>query len=257
MTSIGAGVVMEHERAIEDYRRIITEQSRRMLGGRRPDGEGLAGVVAGLLVEIDHASANALAGHAGRGETVGCRAGCAFCCFQEVTVSTAELALIAFGLRKGDRARVIERARATLARTGEGGSTERHRRSIPCPLQHGNRCAVYAIRPQACRTHFSLDRKACEAEWDNRAKDVAVSGVPMPTAPKAIGFAAMSGLDVALHELGLEIELVELAAGLPVLLAEGALERWLAGERLFREAMTFTADGHRYSDYLELLRRGE
>lgn len=250
--SLGAQVMRSQTAMIDWLSGNTLRQTQDMLNGHRPDGGDLCRLIAVWHQALDEAVDVSLAELASQGRRPGCRQGCAWCCYQETLVSSVEVAFLAAMLPPDQHATLAERCRTIVARTAGGGSRARASKTIPCPLLHGTTCSIHAIRPQACRTHFSVSREACRREWNSRTRPErpgAAGGVPMPAQPKGIGFAMGWGLDKALAETGLEVELCELAEGLTVALGPGALDRWLAGERVFR-AVARRSGEHLYSELL-------
>lgn len=175
---------------------------------------------------------------------VGCVDGCAHCCFQHVQVSTTEAVLLAVTII--DQEATLRVAEASARRVERMTSSERYRATVPCMFLINRRCSVHDLRPMACRTHFSLSRFACDKDWRERLRSERGT-IPMPAAPKAMGAAMMLGLDMAVGEIGLETELVELSVAMRTILQRGALDRWLAGERVFA-GVRHVAPGRPYSE---------
>jgi Fe-S-cluster containining protein len=109
------------------------------------------------------------------GKPAECRKGCAWCCHQTVLAVTHELLLLRehvqqnFSVEKQaiftDRAR--EKSLLTLNKTLEAQLKLRS----PCPFLENGSCAVYDVRPMACRIYLSASAGACMKEHnepDNR-----------------------------------------------------------------------------------------
>lgn len=260
--SLGAQVYAQNQGLVAGTSRAALAETRRILAGMPwpLDRERIGGLVAGWHVAIDQ-SLDGWRAHMAQetGKAPGCREGCSSCCYQETLVSTVELAGIAVRVPESEREALAHRAARTAERTAKGGSEARYKAAIPCPFLEGTRCGVHPIRPQACRTHYSMSRSACLREWSARRLSPEArarrAGVPMPSGPKALGFGMAAGLDAACHERGLEVELVELSEGLVAALAPGNLERWLAGGRVFAELARLDAAGNLYSRLLENVAR--
>lgn len=239
MSSVLTNAILTHMELVREQSEAVLREARDKLGGRVPDAAGLAGLVAGALHGVGQVIERVweFGAMAGDQRKPGCRMGCSSCCYQEVVVTTSELVMLAVAIPEEERARVAARATLLAARAAGGGPEARYRAAIPCVFLERNVCGIYERRPQVCVTHYSFSRPACLREWNARRLKPEVraqrNGVPMPTLPKALGFAVMAGVDAALHELGLEVEVVELSEALPTILEPGAVERWLAGERLF------------------------
>lgn len=82
----------------------------------------------------------AAAGH------VPCRDGCSHCCNIPVLLSHTEAAVIASETGRPMARDVPYSLDRNDAYTG-----------TPCPFLEGSRCGIYAVRPIACRTHYSAE----------------------------------------------------------------------------------------------------
>src|SRR5579863_9591807 len=93
---------------------------------------------------------------------IGCRAGCAHCCYQNVEVTIPEAILAATHLADPAdprRPKLLETASALRGMT----NAERRRTGRPCPLLVDNRCSIYEDRPLACRGMLASDPEECRA----------------------------------------------------------------------------------------------
>ncbi|WP_081841354.1 YkgJ family cysteine cluster protein [Alicyclobacillus macrosporangiidus] len=110
-----------------------------------------------------------------------CSKGCSYCCYQAIYVSTIEAEIITYWLQQQhDRnlTRYVKRRLKTwIASFRKAGfsntfddSDEYKRRyfqaHIPCPfLTESKTCAIYPVRPSACRTYFSFaDPRLCRED---------------------------------------------------------------------------------------------
>jgi Fe-S-cluster containining protein len=127
------------------------------------------------------------------GAEVSCRSGCHACCYQLVVVSPMEAcAIAAYVETHPDLAEAVaDRLGAWQARVSEeetlsrmleqfeadggcvtseqGGLLEQEywKAQIPCPFLEEGRCAVYPVRPFACREHYVLsDPATCSRDPD-------------------------------------------------------------------------------------------
>lgn len=177
---------------------------------------------------IDEVTANA--------PRLGCKSGCAWCCYQNVEVTIPEAILIAAHIAADDPRRAsIAEAAATL---GGLDHAARQRTGKPCPLLVDNRCSVYADRPLMCRGMM-----AAEAEGCRRAHAAAVAGsgpLPIEIFPAAQYFMLgdQAGMRGILKDMGLQYDLVEMTRAVAAILADpDIVERWLARERAFGPEM--------------------
>ncbi|MDC0336113.1 YkgJ family cysteine cluster protein [Pseudodesulfovibrio sp.] len=80
-----------------------------------------------------------------------CSKGCSACCHQVIPVTSLELAGIAW---------FIHHKIDPLDRHAVIGSIDKYSGSIPCPMLLDDCCAVYPVRPMACR-QFIVYEQAC------------------------------------------------------------------------------------------------
>lgn len=93
-----------------------------------------------------------------------CTEGCHDCCHLRVVATQHEVCTIAWALRlRPDREQIAARAQDARKRVEGLDDTARALAKVRCPLLgDDNRCAVYAVRPMACRGWNSMSREACE-----------------------------------------------------------------------------------------------
>lgn len=165
---------------------------------------------------------------------VECRKGCAFCCHVNVTVTPLEAARIAAALADG---RVPPRQPAILAAADlMAGRDAQGRQALraACPLLVDGACAVYEIRPLACRALLSQSARGCEERFMAIGPESRGTDLPSLVTPRLIAAGFVSGEMAALQDLGLAGHLVELTQSLALLLREPAtLGRWFGGEDVF------------------------
>jgi Fe-S-cluster containining protein len=105
------------------------------------------------------------------GQTLACRSGCSYCCHYHVYVSTPEALAIAEHLQSapaGLRVGYLERLRQNAALAGELGRDAHIGTNIACAfLSDSGVCAIYALRPSACRRHHSYDVTPCKTTFDD------------------------------------------------------------------------------------------
>ena len=171
-----------------------------------------------------------------------CSEGCAWCCYASVLVTVPEVLRIAQHLRETlappELDVVKARVAATAAKTRDLGSAERFRTQTPCPMLDvaSGGCTVHETRPGICRAYNSCDVGACIRAFETKNMSEKIRGNSLMQ--RSIT-AVWVGLIAACEIEGLDPGAVELSAGLHVALSvPNALERWLAGDRVFEEART-------------------
>jgi Fe-S-cluster containining protein len=166
-----------------------------------------------------------------------CEAGCAWCCYQRVSASPAEVLRIVDYLRKTRTAEELLDLRQRLAATDTltHGRTAQARLALrqPCPLLVDGQCSVYHVRPLVCRGYTSDNVEACQRKIDHPDQHVHVEADPIRY---FYCQGVLNGLDDGLYIHKLEGGLVELIAALRIALDDArSLKRWLQGERIFAD----------------------
>ncbi|PWC63966.1 hypothetical protein TSH7_09805 [Azospirillum sp. TSH7] len=179
--------------------------------------------------------------------TPACKIGCSTCCVQDVQVSTPELLLLGMELHDNPH-HVIVRDRARriveLRQAGRLSPAQRYAGGIACPLLINRQCSSYDQRPTPCRGYFSADLGACKADWAQRKNPEKKAGVPIIASVAWRAATIRMAVDAAMLDVGLEVERVELSAGLHALDAAepDIIERWARGEPVFKGQCDFTGD---------------
>jgi hypothetical protein len=164
---------------------------------------------------------------------VECRRGCSFCCHMNVGVTPLEAARIALALRRETYAERREAVLEADRHLDRRGAEARLALRMLCPLLVDGACSIYELRPLACRALLSLNARACELELQSQ-ESAGATRVPTLVTPRLIAAGIISGEVAAMEDLGLASHLVELTAGVAVLLREPrTLDRWLDGEDTF------------------------
>ena len=155
-----------------------------------------------------------------------CRAGCSYCCKIRVSAFPAEVFGIARSVEKFDtpcRKALMERLE-THAALVHGAVADDF--SSQCPLLENDLCSVYEARPQACRTHMSLDVEAC--------KDESVPTIPKDAMLSLKGAALTMGAKEGLSKYKQSNESAELGQCVLATLKDKTLEqRWFKGADVF------------------------
>lgn len=150
---------------------------------------------------------------------LGCAKGCASCCTLRVSASAPELLLITRFLRATRLAYaqvgidLIARLREADAVTRGLDEAERVSLRQRCAFIVNGACAIYSVRPLACRGHASHDVRACMDAAAGRRDEVPFSGPH-----RVVGSLVHAALLAALDDAGLPWGLAELNEGLMTLL---------------------------------------
>lgn len=155
-----------------------------------------------------------------------CKKGCAWCCFQHVSVTGPEVFQIARALRAGPQAAtVLAQLEAKLANTDWDPARDFDMRN-PCAFLVKGACSIHGERPMICRIFVSLDVQACLRQLAEGS-----GTIPFPASHKAIRGWLMPGLWAALDAAGLPVRDYELTAALLAVLRDPGIEaRWYAGD---------------------------
>ena len=171
---------------------------------------------------------------------IACKEGCDWCCHVRVEVEAPEVFRIIAYLQAnsslGELQKTIERIKSLDDQTRGMRTMQRARKKLPCALLVDHRCSVYQVRPLACRGDNSMDAGQCEASY----KQGHPAGINNQSWARQLQLAlsVRAGMSAGLKESGLQSDSLELTAALRIgIETPNALERWLAGERLFKNAV--------------------
>jgi Fe-S-cluster containining protein len=169
---------------------------------------------------------------------LGCREGCAYCCYQSVEVTIPEAILVAVHLADPED----PRREALLARIDAQASKskpERRHRGRPCPLLVDSRCSVYEDRPLMCRSVFAADSADCRASLESIQRGGPELPVEQFLTAQYLMLSDQAGIRGICKDMGLQHDLVELSEGVAAILRDpGIIERWISGERVFGPELT-------------------
>jgi len=164
--------------------------------------------------------------------TIACHGGCANCCTIRVAATAPEILLIARAIKShgGDLANRIFVADALSNALSEA---ERMASALPCPFIENDLCAIYAVRPLACRGHASYDEMACIDALNGLPVDVPISALHMQ-----VRSLIQNALQSAMRDADMPWATYELNAALKIALADDAVETdWINGKDVFASAM--------------------
>lgn len=153
-----------------------------------------------------------------------CRAGCAWCCYEQLQVHILDAIGVAASLHQVLDYSLETRNRADLKKLFR-----------PCPfLSEDRRCSVYQHRPLVCRAYHSINVAECE-----RVVDTQDAGRQVPMHIRYYGFPglAQEATLKVFEELGIDRRPVVLGLAVSALTKdfERMTSDWLAGGDAFEE----------------------
>lgn len=162
---------------------------------------------------------------------IACARGCSFCCHANVEVTILEA--IAVAQHVAARPDLAASALATAPKVAHMPPWIRYDLRIPCAFLRDGACAIYGLRPRACRAHVSYSAASCEevlTSGDSKSLPPMVTFGWPRTVSKAVGHGAGHALA---HE-GLQAVTVEMNAAVATILGQpDSVDRWLCGEGVF------------------------
>ncbi|HUH84821.1 MAG TPA: YkgJ family cysteine cluster protein [Stellaceae bacterium] len=163
---------------------------------------------------------------------LGCKSGCAWCCYQNVEVTIPEAILVAAHIAADDpRRQRIAEAAATL---GGLDDSARRRAGKPCPLLVDNRCSVYDDRPLMCRGMMAADAEGCRSVFEAGVTGEGSTSIEFYPMAQYFMLGDQAGMRGILKDMGLQHEPVEMTRAVAAILADpDIVERWLARECAF------------------------
>ncbi len=173
------------------------------------------------------------------GHRVACRSGCTYCCMVPVAASAPEvLSIAAFVREQFDDERRLSLARrveANISATEGMDMNQRDRVRLDCPFLEAGQCAVYEVRPIACRGYSSYDVEDCREDYDHPG--TGVEGHTNGLRELVFG-AIREGLAIACRSASVEHRLLELVRAYKIASEDSTLaETWWSRPEAF-EATT-------------------
>jgi hypothetical protein len=171
--------------------------------------------------------------------TVGCRAGCGYCCSLQVHVTAPEVLRIVDHLRATYSPdalnKVVDRVTEVDDKTRGLDSIERFYSRISCPFVINDACSIYEVRPLACQGYTSYSWLACA-----RSSRTGLQNRPVPLGGAQVDIygAAFEGVLAGLDAVGLRPQTLELIAAVRIALSEAdATTSWFEGAPVFDAAV--------------------
>jgi hypothetical protein len=162
-----------------------------------------------------------------------CEIGCHWCCYMRVKATPLEILCLFDFLRSYLKPTELSELRQRLAATEQVArgmdSYQRVCAGIICPLLINGKCLAYPVRPIGCRVYHSLNLSDCEVPFVDKDRSVTIRNDIA-----GLGMGIFAGLTEGLRTVGAQTRLLELVAGLWMVVDEpGLVARWLAGEPAF------------------------
>jgi Fe-S-cluster containining protein len=168
-----------------------------------------------------------------------CEKGCATCCSVRVVATAPEVLLVARYIRgmdgqlKGQGIDINQRLSEADEITRGQSEDERVDQRQRCPYIHKGACIIYPVRPLACRSHISYDKKACVDAAAGRLEEI-----PYSVPHMQVRGLVQNALQSALRDAQYPWATYEINHALSIALVDDQTERdWLAGEDVFQAAM--------------------
>lgn len=215
---------------------IAQEQSKKIISHASKGRNHLVPAVVAFYKRMDDALELASSQAA---PSAACEAGCAHCCYMNVTATAPEiftLRIAMLALPAADLQRVLNNAKAAAAQMKDMTYTEMINARLPCAFLHADRCSVYAARPNACRRFHSTDVTACIVDKEGTASPHEPSAYTRELIVAAEGFNSAMALLVSKQSGKLERYSIPQAVVELFNDPEGCKKRYHAGKRVFKTA---------------------
>ena len=187
------------------------------------------------------------------GHRVACRSGCTYCCMVPVAASAPEVLAIATFVR--DRfdaerqAALARRVEANIAATEGMDMSQRDRVRLACPFLEAGQCAVYEVRPIACRGYSSYSVDDCRQDFEHPG--TGVEGHTNGLRELVFG-AIREGLAIACKSASVEHRLLELIRAYQIASGNPTLaEAWRNRPETFESATGASVFPGPWSDELD------
>ncbi|MDD4914350.1 MAG: YkgJ family cysteine cluster protein [Methylococcales bacterium] len=167
---------------------------------------------------------------------IACRKGCATCCTLRVTATAPEILLIVRYIRwtglADSRLNLTKRVIKADQSTRGMDETQRVKLKRPCPFIMRGVCAIYPVRPLACRGHACYDKHACLEAAAGK-----VGRIPISEPHSLFRSLIQNAMQSALRDAGYAWASYELIQSVKIGLdGEHCAASWLRGEDVFASA---------------------
>ncbi len=172
------------------------------------------------------------------GHEIACQSGCTYCCMVPVAASTPEVLAIANYVRESfDAERKValdRRVEINISATAGMDMDQRDRVRLDCPFLEEGQCAVYEVRPIACRGYSSYSVEDCREDYEHPG--TGVEGHTNTLRELVFG-AIREGLAVACKSTSVEYRLLELVRAYKIASKDSTLtETWRSRPEAFETA---------------------
>jgi Fe-S-cluster containining protein len=170
-------------------------------------------------------------------EQVECKAGCSYCCYNQIKLTPAEALLIFSWIdtefTDQDQALLRERIKNNRLLT-EGKSLENRvqvKESSPCIFLKQGKCSIYPVRPLICRSWTSYSHKACMDAFQSGNHNAEIE---TSSSSNFVYYLARETVRKVCRYHGVDSKPLELPRAMDYCLANNdPFTRWLLGEHLF------------------------
>ncbi|MCP4118812.1 MAG: YkgJ family cysteine cluster protein [Desulfobacteraceae bacterium] len=170
-------------------------------------------------------------------DRVDCKAGCSYCCYNQIKLTPAEALLIFswIGNEFTDRERALlgERIQNNRLLT-EGTSLEnrvRIKESSPCVFLQQGKCSIYPVRPLICRSWTSYSHKVCKDAFESGNHNAEIE---TSSSSNFVYYLARETVRKSCRYHGVDSVPLELPMAMDCCFSHSdPFTRWLEGEHLF------------------------
>jgi Fe-S-cluster containining protein len=171
-------------------------------------------------------------------QNIACKEGCAWCCRQRVSITPAEVFLIAWFIEENlsaglQRNRVMMDTALRWQVEDRLDSPSRFATGVPCPFldEESKLCLIHAVRPFSCRWYESMDETACKIPALENSSDLII---PHDPRVQTLAGAVEQGVLLGLGDQGLSGGLLVMTGALTDFWnTEKSFEIWTEGGRPF------------------------
>lgn len=170
-------------------------------------------------------------------DRVECKAGCSYCCYNQIRLTPAEALLVFSWIDKEftdqDQALLRKRIQNNRVLT-EGTSLENRvmiKESSPCIFLKQGKCSIYPVRPLICRSWTSYSHKACMDAFQSENHNAEIE---TSDSSNFVYYLARETVRMVCRYHGVDSKPLELPMAMDCCFSNSdPFTRWLGGEHLF------------------------